>query len=435
MIWAVIAALIAFLVVAVYIRERFVAAGEHGIAARMSQLSDKDVQVVKKWIDRDQSLYPIAAEVFWRRLSLTRETTGGVETPMLVALDRQALGMAAVVRMIPGQEINDFSSIIDRIGPILGVHDVRISEDPDVPGQLQILAVSRDPLKDPVTGENPSESEDMSIPWGIGEDGTAVSIPLIDMGGVVVGGLSGTGKSAGLAASIGALFRSDEVQFGVVDGKGCGDWSWCRSRVWFYTGEDEDLTVARDRLAQVHGLMRGRMKRLEAEGRASVWPDGVSREWPLIVLVIDECQTYLDVKSQFGRDSKEISGEIISLVTSLVRKGRAAGIVTILVTQKPTADAIPTAIRDLCGFRISYAQATDDAAEAVLGSVVRGSKVSPVFLDRPPAGQGICVMGQSNGRLVRVKSVDIGIEELRSLASETAGLRRDPEKLLAAEGI
>jgi DNA segregation ATPase FtsK/SpoIIIE, S-DNA-T family len=62
-----------------------------------------------------------------------------------------------------------------------------------------------------------------------------------------------------------------------------------------------------------------------------------------------------------------------------VKKGRSVAMLTVLIAQKQTGDAIPTAVRDVCQFSLSYACKTEDAAVAALGADIRNhAKVSPV---------------------------------------------------------
>ena len=54
------------------------------------------------------------------------------------------------------------------------------------------------------------------------------------------------------------------------------------------------------------------------------------------------------------------------MTAQLIKKGRSVLFLTILLTQKGTSDAIPTAIRDNAGLGFSFAVKTKDAAVAGL---------------------------------------------------------------------
>ncbi len=51
----------------------------------------------------------------------------------------------------------------------------------------------------------------------------------------------------------------------------------------------------------------------------------------------------------------------------LVARGRAAGIIVVAATQKPSADVIPTSLRDLFGFRCALRCNTPQASDTILG--------------------------------------------------------------------
>ena len=78
----------------------------------------------------------------------------------------------------------------------------------------------------------------------------------------------------------------------------------------------------------------------------------------LHVLVIDELAFYLG-----GQDRKQRL-EITELLRDLVSRGRAAGIIVIAATQKPSNEIIPTFVRDLFSFRMALRCTTPEASDA-----------------------------------------------------------------------
>jgi S-DNA-T family DNA segregation ATPase FtsK/SpoIIIE len=68
-------------------------------------------------------------------------------------------------------------------------------------------------------------------------------------------------------------------------------------------------------------------------------------------------------------------------LTKLAKEGRSRGFLTVFVTQKQTADAIPTAIRDVCQLGLSFGVRTMDGAVAALGDDIRQfPDVAPTLL-------------------------------------------------------
>lgn len=50
--------------------------------------------------------------------------------------------------------------------------------------------------------------------------------------------------------------------------------------------------------------------------------------------------------------------EFSNSLRDLIARGRAAGIIVMLAAQKPSADTVPSAIRDLVGLRLAFRCAT-----------------------------------------------------------------------------
>ena len=110
---------------------------------------------------------------------------------------------------------------------------------------------------------------------------------------------------------------------------------------------------------------------------------------------------------------------------------------TILITQKQTSDAIPTAIRDNCGFGVSFAVRTKDAAVASLGDHIREyPSYCPTTL-QDPAYTGVCTASLRTGQdpFVRLRVPEVTEEAATARAAETASKRRDPSAIPAPEPV
>jgi DNA segregation ATPase FtsK/SpoIIIE, S-DNA-T family len=114
-----------------------------------------------------------------------------------------------------------------------------------------------------------------------------------------------------------------------------------------------------------------------------------------------------------------------------VKKGRSVAMLTVLITQKQTGDAIPTAVRDVCQFSLSSACKTDDAAVAALGADIRNhAEVSPVRLvGREHVGVAVASLPGRSG-FTRIRTPYVAEEHVAALACRTADLRRDPSAVL-----
>ena len=117
-------------------------------------------------------------------------------------------------------------------------------------------------------------------------------------------------------------------------------------------------------------------------GYRNTWHQGSSQAWPLLVIIVDECQQFLDGQAVKGRKPDEDQVRKCQFyVSQLVRKSRSVVMVTILATQKPTIDSIPSGIRDNAGISLAFGVKTVESATAVLGADIRDyASFSPVGL-------------------------------------------------------
>jgi DNA segregation ATPase FtsK/SpoIIIE-like protein len=210
------------------------------------------------------------------------------------------------------------------------------------------------------------------LPIGVREDGSLATMRVANTSGTVVGGLPGGGKTAGLTAMLSAMGAHPAVQFLVWDGKGGADWDWIIPRASLFNNDDEDRARVADELESVVAVMRDRVQTMkERRGGSSIWnTGGPSEDMPLLVCVVDECQTYLDATAipKSDKEAQEIRQRTEAAIATLVRKGRSAGIWVIPTTQKPTADSLPTTIGANAASAIAFRVKTPEAERAVLGS-------------------------------------------------------------------
>jgi len=139
--------------------------------------------------------------------------------------------------------------------------------------------------------------------------------------------------------------------------------------------------------------------------------DGLS----LHVLVIDELALYVA-----GID-KKLADRFAELLRDLVARGRAAGIIVLAATQKPSIDIVPSALRDLFGFRWAMRCATREASDTVLGSgwSTRGFSAA----DIAPSMRGVGLLLHEGGIPVRLRSFHLSDADVGVIAERAHRLR------------
>jgi S-DNA-T family DNA segregation ATPase FtsK/SpoIIIE len=252
--------------------------------------------------------------------------------------------------------------------------------------------------------------------------------------GITVGGLPGSGKTTFLLGLLAQLAAHGCVQLAIIDGKGGGDYLDWRDRAWLYT--EDDLGSGAAALGELHGVMRSRLGRVrELTGHTNGWHTGPTPAFPLMITIVDECHTFMDLESAKGdrdRQAEQLVRQCRRYGGELVRKSRAALMITIFATQKQTADAIPTAIRDNCKIRLSFGVQTRDAAVAALGELIRDHPAyCPTTLQDPAyVGVATAALRTASNPFVRVRVPYLTEAAAADRAAATAHLRRDPRTLL-----
>lgn len=89
------------------------------------------------------------------------------------------------------------------------------------------------------------------------------------------------------------------------------------------------------------------------------------------MLILDEVQEFLET-SGVDKERKAKAEEATRLLTSLVKRGRSAGLFVVMHSQKVDSSAIPTRLRDQCAIRLSGRQMTVEGSCAALGAVNDG---------------------------------------------------------------
>jgi DNA segregation ATPase FtsK/SpoIIIE-like protein len=109
------------------------------------------------------------------------------------------------------------------------------------------------------------------------------------------------------------------------------------------------------------------------------------------------------------------------LLRDFVARGRAAGMVTVATTQKPSADVVPTYLRDLFGFRWALRCSTPEASDTILGRGWASQGYSAAQID--PTARGVGLLLQEGGVPVRLRSCYLDDLDLADLARRAEHLR------------
>jgi DNA segregation ATPase FtsK/SpoIIIE, S-DNA-T family len=140
-------------------------------------------------------------------------------------------------------------------------------------------------------------------------------------------------------------------------------------------------------------------------------------ELALHLVVVDELAFYLTLPD---RDQRR---EFAELLRDLVARGRAAGVIVLAATQKPGADVVPTALRDLFGFRLALRCNTPQASDTILG---QGWASAGVDASTIPGGQrGVGYLLAEDDRPRRIKGFHLDDEQIAGISERASERRAD----------
>jgi DNA segregation ATPase FtsK/SpoIIIE, S-DNA-T family len=363
-------------------------------------------------------------------------------------------GLVAKVVLIPKVGRAEFEAAAPYIADAWRCHRVQIGQPRS--GRLLIRGLRRDPLAEPLAmadvpagvygvrktaAENLPPGGEKSAPeirtagsdfrvyLGRDEWGDNRWAQLANITAAVVAGVPGAGKTTLANSLLCQLAPSPAVRLAIADGQGGADFEPWRQRAYAYAGDDRADAAAL--LEDVHAEMRHRFATVaERTGHRNAWRTGPTEAFPLLFLVVDEAQTYLDEGMVKGDRLAEAHVRTCrAMLGQLVRRGRSVMLFTLIMAHKPTTDSVPSFISANAGLRLSFAVQTIDAAVSVLGDTIRQyPTVSPVTL-QGPEGVGVLTAQLRTGTdpYVRLRVPEVTEEAAERRALETVR----PGKVLA----
>jgi hypothetical protein len=326
------------------------------------------------------------------------------------------------VRVPAGGQVPDLEAEAERLAAFLDAREVRVVRDPESARHARVVVIRRDPLGDPTPIPWPlATAGELSlwrpVPVKLDEDGTEVTVSLPERN-LLLGGEPGAGKSTilQLLVAVGALDPS--VRLTLLDPKlvELAGWQGCGRLVG--PSVEEAIEVLKRLVAEVDDRY---LTLLANRARKVTQGDGL----PLHLVAVEELAFYTN-----GPDRKAAQA-FSTLLRDFVARGRAAGMVTVATTQKPSADVVPTFLRDLFGFRWALRCSTPDASDTILGRGWASQGYSAASID--PAAREVGLLLQEGGVPVRLRACwldDLALAELARRAEVLRGAVKLPRPTL-----
>ncbi|MEV0803403.1 FtsK/SpoIIIE domain-containing protein [Kribbella sp. NPDC050281] len=228
---------------------------------------------------------------------------------------------------------------------------------------------------------------------------------------ILIGGEPGAGKSVAQGNIVAHAALCTDVDLVLIDGKIVELLPYAPVAKQF-VGNDmrKALRVLRD----LQTDLDERYLHLARTGRKKIVPgDGFRAK----LLCIDEL-AYFTVTV----GTKDQQEEFRVLVRDIVARGRAAGIITVASTQRPSADIVPTSLRDLFGYRLAFRCATDSSSDIILGT--GWASQGHTAVDIEPEALGVGLLRAEGGFPRRLKTALLEDHHVNQIVRRAAHLRR-----------
>jgi DNA segregation ATPase FtsK/SpoIIIE, S-DNA-T family len=269
---------------------------------------------------------------------------------------------------------------------------------------------ARRPVPEDTVPVGPTLSMFDPVYLGIDEAGQPVYLPLM-YNNLLVGGVPGAGKSALLSLIVAHAALSSDCRLCLIDGKQVELGLW-REVADVFVGPDIHHAITT--LRRLQTVMDNRYTWLTRKQRRKVGRgDGMNA----IVLVVDEIAYFsATVGEKADRDL------FSALLRDIVARGRAVAVIVVGATQRPTADIIPTSLRDIFSWRFAGRCTTNTSSDVILGYgwATRGYSAATIS----PLDQGVGWLIAEEGTPRRIKAAYLTDTDIIRLATYATAIRR-----------
>jgi S-DNA-T family DNA segregation ATPase FtsK/SpoIIIE len=244
---------------------------------------------------------------------------------------------------------------------------------------------------------------------GLDENGWHVMVELA-YHNLLIAGEPGAGKSVLLQNILGHASQCTDVQLWLFDGKRLELGMWLDVADQFI---GPNLPQAIAALKWLQGEIDRRTDVMLAAGVRKIVP---AHQVEMILCILDELAYYTATTGD-----KAQREEFIILLRDVVARGRAVGIIVVAATQRPSADIVPTSLRDIFGYRCAFRCTTPASSDIILGNGWAEQGYSAV--DITPEERGIGWLLAEGGTPRRYRSAFLSDDDIRYLAARAVEIR------------
>ncbi|MGW4855336.1 FtsK/SpoIIIE domain-containing protein [Streptomyces sp. NPDC004288] len=328
-----------------------------------------------------------------------------------VTVSRVDTGTVLEFMLPPGRTFEDVEKKLPTLAGVFGVTRLHLTttRSRDSERRVKILKLDNPPFSRPFPAPTRSEiAAFKGVAIGHGVTGELVGIPTFDKASMLVAGMTQMGKTTLINGLITVLLIAyGDFDLYLLDGKFCGLTRFEKRAARYESSDDPEV------FESIVDELNDRSDRRYQEKTEAIRNRRPAPKFKPVIFIVDEAADFF--ASDESKEGREQARRIAEKTRSLVAKALESEISTILMTQRPSTNAIPVMVRDQFLYRLSLYVASKGTAQVALGDTYfeTVAPINPALLDPDIKGQGVLY---ANGRSTLIRGFNFSDEFIWSVA-------------------
>ncbi|MCZ9351339.1 FtsK/SpoIIIE domain-containing protein [Streptomyces mutabilis] len=328
-----------------------------------------------------------------------------------------------------------YEDVEKRLGTVAGMFGVTrlhmtMERSRDNERRVKLLKLHEPPFTRPFPAPTRQEIQTFAgVPFGHDVTGQLAGVPTFDKASLLVAGMTQMGKTTLVNGIITCLLIAyGEFELYLLDGKFCGLTRFEPIATRYESSDDP--AVFWDMVRELNARSDDRYAKItEAIRNRQPVP-----KFKPVIFIVDEAADFF--ASGATNEEKDQAKEIAKDTRQLVAKSLESGISTVLMTQRPSVNAIPVEVRDQFLYRMCLYVASAGTAKIALGDTYfeTVAPINPVLLDPDIKGQAVLF---ANGRSTLIRGFDFEDKFIWDVVDEKVAQRMEslPEETPLRQAI
>ncbi|MCP9994406.1 hypothetical protein LUX09_34360 [Streptomyces albogriseolus] len=320
-----------------------------------------------------------------------------------------------------------YEDVEKRLGTVAGMFGVTrlhltMERSRDNERRVKLLKLHEPPFTTPFPAPTRQEIEAYpGVPFGHDVTGRLAGVPTFDKASLLVAGMTQMGKTTLVNGIITCLLIAyGEFEMYLLDGKFCGLTKFEKKAVRYESSDDP--AVFEDMVDELNARSDNRYAKI----KEAIQNRQPAPKFTPVIFIVDEAADFF--AHDESKEGKEQARRIAEKTRSLVSKSLESGISSVLMTQRPSTNAIPVMVRDQFLYRMCLYVASAGTAKVALGDTYfeTVAPINPALLDPNIKGQAVLF---ANGRSTLIRGFNFEDQFIWSVVDEATV--KQQEKTLA----